>query len=708
VGFILNLVTKPRYRSTTRIVLEGKSETPMTQNADNPLADLFLQDQGHTIATQIGVIQGEEVLSEVSTAAHVQPDSFETSVTPVVGTELVDIAIESGNQSTATKVAALLPDVYRKFTKANESKEIFDAKALAVSQEIGAKEELAVLRRRLRALREASGIFSIEDYLKYGTEGVADAQSSVSGAEANVDQAQAQLDMLVKQRDAMKPLTETPTEISNPDIPIIQSQIASLKTDEAGLLVLYTHDSPKVEALDMEIKDLEDRLAKTPKTVTTVSRHPNDEISDYDKRINDTKVELAGAQAGLTASTEHGADASSSLISFADKAQNQEEVEEDVERCKAKRLDLIKTEEDLDLRAAAVRSVVTMVTPSHTAAKVSPKQAQNLIFAAVLGLVLGVCFALLQEYLDDRVNSPDHVKALISAPTLGFIPLVKHDSEVLISSSTASALMESYRALRSNVGFATVDSDTNAILITSTRPGEGKSTTAVNLASSMALDDKRVILVDLDLRRPTIHQKLHLDPGCGVTNVLMGHKTLEEALQPTQIPGLEVLTSGPLPPNPAELMNTQAMRRLLEELKHRADVVIIDSPPLLATADSQVLSALVDGVVYVIQFGVVRKPEIRHAYSLLQQASINMLGVVFNKIDVATNREYGYGVYQHYNHYSDKKTNDADSSPISSTAFNRMIAQIDPARRSDDLPAQRSNDSTQNGSQAKPKNEKRP
>jgi Mrp family chromosome partitioning ATPase len=146
----------------------------------------------------------------------------------------------------------------------------------------------------------------------------------------------------------------------------------------------------------------------------------------------------------------------------------------------------------------------------------------------------------------------------------------------------------------------------------------------------------------------------------------------------------------------------------LDELKQRADIVIIDSPPLLATADSQVLSALVDGVIFVIQFGVVRKPEIRHAYSLLQQASINMLGVVFNKIDVATNKEYGYGVYEHYTHYRDKASNEGDTSPISSTAFNRMIAQVDPARRNDGLPAKREEDSSQNDSQPKSKNEKLP
>ncbi len=700
VGFVLNIVTKPRYRSSTRVLLEGKSNAMATYDAGNPLSSLLLQDSGHDISTQIGVLQGQQVRTDAWVAAGVPPGSTTTTVTPVVGTDLIDIDVESENPASAYRMAQVLPVTYRQHVNKNYKSEIKTAHKLAAGQLTDEQNRLNQLYERLKTLREQSHAFKVEDDRHTKNTEASEAESALEEAQASVATAQAGLTTLTRQRSAMKPYIEKSTETTNPDIALIKNQIAALETQREGELVLFKHTSPKVEALDNQIKDLQGRLSKTPANVVTVTRTPNDDVAACDRKINETKVELSSAQAALQAASVRATTTNKNLIQYGAAEESQAQVEEEVERTKARVLLLTKTEEDLNMRDMVIHDPVTVVTPASVAAKVSPKQAQNLLFAGIVGMILGICFALLQEYLDDRVNAPDHLKGIVSAPALGFVPLVDMETDLLVNQNSGGALMESYRVLRSNVGFATIDSPTNSILITSTLPGEGKSTTSVNLAIAMAYDGKRVILVDLDLRRPTIYQKFGLDPTCGVTNVLMGHTSLENALQKTEIPGLEVLTSGPLPPNPAELMNSQAMRRLLVELKDSADIVIMDSPPFLATADAQVISALVDGVVFVVQFGAVRKPEIRHAHSLLHQANGKLLGVVYNKIDVSANRDYSYGVYQHYsNYYSNSVSNKSDNGLLTNGAFRDMIAQIDRDSENADVPQvpSRSNAHSNNG-----------
>jgi capsular exopolysaccharide synthesis family protein len=191
----------------------------------------------------------------------------------------------------------------------------------------------------------------------------------------------------------------------------------------------------------------------------------------------------------------------------------------------------------------------------------------------------------------------------------------------------------------------------------------------------MALDGRSVILVDTDLRRPTMHEKAKLSQQPGLTNVLVGHTPFESAIKETGIPGLRVLTAGPLPPNPAELLNSQAMRQLHQTLKESADVVIFDSPPCLATADAQVLAAECDGVLYVVQFGEAKKSAVKHAIEMLRQARARVLGVVFNKIDLTAKRDaYYYGYYGYYGYYQTTQLEDGRPRRRRSTAeFEALI-----------------------------------
>jgi capsular exopolysaccharide synthesis family protein len=253
--------------------------------------------------------------------------------------------------------------------------------------------------------------------------------------------------------------------------------------------------------------------------------------------------------------------------------------------------------------------------------------------------------------------------------------MVESPSARLISPAhPGGTLLESYRVMRANVQFASIDTDFESIVVTSTSPGEGKSITASNLAMAMALDGRRVILVDGDLRRPTLHEKFSVDQRPGLTNVLVGHTRLEDALKETEIPGLRILTAGPLPPNPAELLNSNAMRAVHRELRDMADAVIFDSPPFLATADAQVLAAMADGIIYVVQFGEAKKSAVRHAMDLINQAHARILGVVFNKIDLTSRRDdYYQGYNRYYTYYHLPQLESGESRNRATTEFEALL-----------------------------------
>ncbi|KKK38712.1 capsular biosynthesis protein [Mesobacillus campisalis] len=207
-----------------------------------------------------------------------------------------------------------------------------------------------------------------------------------------------------------------------------------------------------------------------------------------------------------------------------------------------------------------------------------------------------------------------------------------------------SPISEQYRTIRTNIQFTAVDESIKTIMISSAGPGEGKSTTAANLAVTFAQQEKRVLLVDADLRKPTVHYTFNLANHYGLTSILTNGKALDEAISPTGIENLSVLTSGPIPPNPAELLGSKKMKQLLQQVKEEFDVVIFDTPPALAVTDGQILANSCDGIVLVLYSGKTEVDQVTKAKNLLAAANGRILGVVLNHKKIqGSNYYYYYG-----------------------------------------------------------------
>ncbi|HXJ94772.1 MAG TPA: polysaccharide biosynthesis tyrosine autokinase [Terriglobia bacterium] len=313
------------------------------------------------------------------------------------------------------------------------------------------------------------------------------------------------------------------------------------------------------------------------------------------------------------------------------------------------------------LRATNVHIVDSALAP---ALPVRPRKVRSILLGLASGLLLGISLAFVQESLDSSVKTAEDAERLIGVPSLASIPAmhVKRSVDLLRwrngSSTNGSAALsvlqnpishqaESYRALRTAILFSTAPRPPQVLLVTSAQPGEGKTCTSVNLGAVLAQRGGRVLIVDSDLRKPGVSEALHLAPKSeGLTGVLTGVCDLDTATQPTE-PGSNVwiLPTGPIPPNPAELLSSETMAKVLQQARDTFDYVILDSPPALLFTDATLLSTLADGVVLVVQWGVTGRGALLRSHRTLRTAGGRILGLVMNKVDA---RQDKYGHYDSY------------------------------------------------------------
>lgn len=278
---------------------------------------------------------------------------------------------------------------------------------------------------------------------------------------------------------------------------------------------------------------------------------------------------------------------------------------------------------------------------------VVPQTARNIAIAVALGLALGVGLAVLRDLLDNTVKDRQAVEAITGVGVVGSIPLDKERRKGLARSidNDNSAFAEAFRKLRTNLQFLAVDNPPRVIVVTSSLPGEGKSTTAINIALALAENDQTVVIVDGDLRRPRLDKYLGLVGSVGFSTVLAGRATLNDVIQKTAFSRVSVLTSGAVPPNPSELLGSMAAKKVIDELRASFDYVVIDSSPLLAVTDAAILAAGADGVLIMARYGETKRDQLAHAVGSLRSVGAPLLGSVITLAPARGSASYSYSYY---------------------------------------------------------------
>lgn len=463
----------------------------------------------------------------------------------------------------------------------------------------------------------------------------------------------------------------------------IDRKINEARENREKLLTKYTEQYKDVVEVTAQIKELEGQK-------TRIEREVSEKIKTEGTRLekNAEKEVLASLRSQLDAASSREAKLRDAYARAEAEANIEGQAETELTTLKRELetnrglLDsYIQNQKKLELEISGsrpdnIRLAEEAVAPGGP---VGPQRNRNIFIAFLISLAAGIGLSFLMDYLDDSVKTSDDVGRNLGLPTLALIPHYNnYDKRKLAltpknggsNGSTAlitlddrkSPMAEAYRHLRTSLLFSSAGKPPQTILVTSSQPSEGKTTTAINTAITLAQADADVVIIDCDLRRPRLHNHFGLENTHGLTNYLSGEKDTGQLLKSyAGLPRLKIITSGPIPPNPAELLSSQEMKNLLQSLKGKYKHVIIDSPPAISFTDAAILSTLVDGVVLVAMAGKSSVHLMRRFKQRLGTIGARIYGVVLNGIK-ANSMEYDYYNSGYYNYYNPSETD--DSTPI--------------------------------------------
>jgi len=607
------------------------------------------------------------------------------SVNPIRSTDIVELSVTAASPFEAAYVTNTLAEVFKMENQLESQAEVRKVKDFLAEQLKIIQAQLKESELQLKEYKEQEKVVALPEETQEIVTKVAEFESLYRGALLELESTQERLKYVDEQLDRSKQNFNTETILANPFIEEIKKQMAELETNRAKFMAglinsgVYDENNPTLQDYDEKIKLLSDKF-KT-RIAKLASSESGDPIT-FSETLFQRKIELEATVQSLLPKI----DALKSIVN---------EYNKQLESIPGKSLKLARLE-----RSAKLDEKITlMMTEKYEESRITevghlgnvkiidpakkpgdpikPKKRVNLMLGMIVGLGLGIGITFLLEYFDNSVRSIEDIERL-KIPFLGSIPLIKieqavtkfgkngksklgkynHDDSVLTSRlithfAPKSPISEAYRSLRTSIQFSHADRQLKTILVTSPGPQEGKSTTIANLAITMSQMGSKVLLVDTDLRRPILHSIFGISRSKGISNYLVGKIPLEEAIFNTNIENLYIMPSGTLPPNPSELLASTAMKECIETLESKFDILLFDSPPIIAVTDASVLGSKVDGVILVVKAGQTDKYAVDRSFNVLKKVCGNkILGALLNVVNIEGT--YGSYYYYYYHYYYGK------------------------------------------------------
>jgi polysaccharide biosynthesis transport protein len=618
-------------RALARLTIEELNlwSSPLLDPGD----DQWLGGFGNAVAKRLGyTLPGETADETVVRSRMVDEFLSNLEISPIRNSRLVDVRYRLSDAILASRIANAIASNYiaqnleYKFTASRDANDWLTERLAEEKKQVEAAETA------LQQYREQHDSISLEDRQNIVVQRLSDLNSAVTRAKTERLQKEGLYRQLNASANDPAALNTFPAILASTFIQQQKAELSALQRQQAQMADRLGDRHPEMVKVQSAIAHAQGQIqAEVAKIVAAVK-------SEFEAARAQEEA-MAGALA--TQKTE--------ALAMNRAAINYSVLERDVESSKQIYNSLLQRAKETsvagELKSSNIRIVDRAERPQRP---VSPRVLFSLMLALVGGTVLACGTAFFFEYLDSRIKSPEEVDTYLGLPSIGMIPALGKQwrgSDPLINSGVPPAFAEAFRALRTNVLFSAATPGCRMIGVTSTGPGEGKTLVASNLAIGFATAGQRVLLLDADMRRPRLHDVFSGAQEPGLSNVLVGDANAAVALRKTDVPNLYLLTAGRVPPNPAELLGSRAFTDLLASIRERFDWIVLDTPPVMAVTDPNIIASLVDGVVFVIGSEMTSYKIARRAIEQLERARAAFAGAVLNNVQV---QRHAYYYSQYY------------------------------------------------------------
>lgn len=595
--------------------------------------DTFLEAMGSSFDDREGETAQVAALRRREEVLNAIDDNL--TVSPVRGSRLVNISFESPDPQLSARIVNAFADNFiqanldRRFESSRYARQFLEERIAQT------KARLEDAERGLVEYATAEQIINLPS--TDDTEGRSlDSESLLSINEALANARAARIAAEEKWRQAQStPVVNIPEVLANPVVQRLTEQRAALDASYRQKLALYQPDYPEMVQIRGQISELDNQI-------NTIGRSVRDAIRGQYVVAANEESSLQRQVSGLR----------TDVLDLQNRSIQYNILRREVDTTRVLYDGLLQRYKEVGVTGAVSTNNISIVDPAQVPDRpAKPQMLFNLIIATMVGLGLGVAAVFLLEVLNQKLSTPDDVEAKLRVPTLGIVPLLeKNVSATEALANAKSGFSEAYYSIRAAIQFSTPHGAPDTILVTSTQPAEGKSTTAYAVALNLARVGKRVLLVDADLRNPSMHRTLRLDNQVGMSNLLSGGAVIAGVVQRTSEKTLDFISCGPLPPNPAELLGGDGMKDLLKTAQDLYDHVVIDGPPVLGFADAPLLASIVEGTLFVVQSRGTRRGQALGALRRLAQGRVRILGVVLTKFNTKATSygDYDYSYDYHY------------------------------------------------------------
>jgi capsular exopolysaccharide synthesis family protein len=606
-----------------------------------------------------------------------------SAISTIREADVLKISVSSPDSAESVFLANRISNKYRNLDLAGGQGELHFVLSFLDSQIVKYEKRLAIVEDALQKYQSDFQIYSLDGSAELLLKDLTSYESIYYTNIAELEVAQEQVTYLKSQlSESEKALMEEITNTNNPMIVALRGKIAELEAQKVQQMVDEGWLDQSLQARDYErrISEMKAKLTGVTESMILSGWSEEDPFAasqEIFNKIVEQEVEVHSSRSRAAEYKKLVDQMSGRLTSLPVQTLQYARLERDLKLNESLYLTMKQKYEESRITEAGQMGKVRILDPALVAEKVKPNKKMNLLLGMVLGIGLGVGYAFFREFMDNTVKAVEHLERK-GLTILGIIPDMQGQSAKKTAESAAtpskggtdfrrrlityedpkSPISESYRSLRTNVAYASVDKKIKSLLVSSSQPGEGKSTTTANLAIAFAQLRRKTLLIDADLRKPVQHNVFNHPRGPGLSEYLFGEiESVNSIIHETKIENLFILTAGALPPNPSELLGSERMNQLIDQLEKEWDMVLLDSPPIVAVTDASMISQEIDAVALVVKAGHTERSAVDRALDMMQNVKAPLIGAILNgasQESLGGKYAYYYSYYNYYYHGKDQ------------------------------------------------------